>query len=115
MPIRFFSTTTDGRVFAGVCAGIAEELGVDPTLVRLIFALLALAGGAGILLYFALWAWSAADRPWWALLLLFGATTGLLEAVGFPQRGVWGLMCAAGGLALALRDGGSFRPGAPLS
>ena len=38
----------DDRVVAGVCAGIAEALDVDPTLVRLVFAILALAGGAGI-------------------------------------------------------------------
>src|SRR5918995_3180603 len=40
-------------VVAGVAAGIAHELDVDPTLVRLLFALLALAGGAGIALYLA--------------------------------------------------------------
>ena len=38
---------------AGVCAGIARWLEVDPTLVRLLFALLTLAGGAGIVLYVA--------------------------------------------------------------
>src|SRR5829696_8029756 len=41
------------RVVAGVCAGIAARLEVDPTLVRLLFALLTLAGGAGIVLYLA--------------------------------------------------------------
>ena len=40
-------------VVAGVCAGIAGALQVDPTLVRLLFALLTLAGGAGIALYLA--------------------------------------------------------------
>lgn len=40
-------------VVAGVCAGIGRALGVDPTLVRLLFAFLALAGGAGIALYLA--------------------------------------------------------------
>jgi signal transduction histidine kinase len=38
---------------AGVAAGIARRLEVDPTLVRLLFALLTLAGGAGIVLYLA--------------------------------------------------------------
>ena len=37
-------------VVAGVAAGIGRALEVDPTLVRLLFALLALAGGAGIAL-----------------------------------------------------------------
>ena len=40
-------------VVAGVAAGIARALEVDPTLVRLLFALLTLAGGAGIALYLA--------------------------------------------------------------
>ena len=44
-------------VIAGVCAGIAQALAVDATLVRLVFAILALAGGAGIFLYLALWAY----------------------------------------------------------
>jgi phage shock protein PspC (stress-responsive transcriptional regulator) len=54
MSLRAYAPSTDERVIAGVCAGIARSLGVDPTLVRLVFALLALAGGAGILLYIAL-------------------------------------------------------------
>jgi phage shock protein C len=45
----------DGRVVAGVCAGLAAYLGVDPTLVRLAFALLTLFGGAGVLLYLCAW------------------------------------------------------------
>ncbi|MGH3131439.1 MAG: PspC domain-containing protein, partial [Gaiellaceae bacterium] len=45
----------EGRVVAGVCAGIARALDVDVTVVRLVFALLALAGGSGIVLYFAAW------------------------------------------------------------
>ena len=56
MPLPTFATSSDERVIAGVCAGIAQTLAVDATLVRLVFALLALAGGAGIVLYLALWA-----------------------------------------------------------
>ena len=67
MPLRAFTTSADERVLAGVCAGIAQALGVDVTLVRLVFALLALAGGAGIVLYLALWAWSVDGRPRWAI------------------------------------------------
>ena len=37
-------------MLAGVCAGIAEYLGIDPTVVRLIWAALGLTG-TGILLY----------------------------------------------------------------
>ena len=44
-----------GRVVAGVCAGLADYFGVDATLVRLAFALLAVFGGAGILFYLVAW------------------------------------------------------------
>lgn len=40
--------------FAGVCGGIAEYLGIDSTIVRLIFVAFALAGGPGILVYIVL-------------------------------------------------------------
>lgn len=45
----------DGRVVAGVCAGLAAYLGVDPTLVRLGFALVTVFGGLGVLLYLCAW------------------------------------------------------------
>ena len=35
----------------GVCGGIAEYFGIDPTVVRLIWALFSLMGGSGILAY----------------------------------------------------------------
>jgi len=43
------------RMLGGVCGGLAEYFGFDPTLVRLVFVLPALAGGAGILVYIVLW------------------------------------------------------------
>jgi len=45
----------DGRIVAGVCTGLAAYAGIDPTLVRLAFALLSLFGGLGILLYLCAW------------------------------------------------------------
>ncbi len=36
----------DDRMIAGVCAGLAEYLDIDPTIVRLLFALGLIAGGA---------------------------------------------------------------------
>ena len=115
MALRTFATSSDERVIAGVCAGIAQTLGVDPTLVRLVFALLALAGGAGILLYLALWAWSEGKRVWVAGVLAFVSGVALLEALGLSDRAVLGIALIAGGLALAWRQGGSFHPEAPLS
>lgn len=45
----------DGRMIAGVCAGLAKYLGIDATVVRLLFALLTIFVGGGILLYLILW------------------------------------------------------------
>ncbi len=45
----------EGRVVAGVCAGLAAYFGIDPTLVRLAFALFTIFGGAGVLLYLVAW------------------------------------------------------------
>jgi phage shock protein C len=44
-----------GRKIAGVCAGIGEYFNADPTLVRLLWVILTLAGGAGIILYIIAW------------------------------------------------------------
>jgi phage shock protein C len=45
-----------GRMVAGVCAGLARYLGVDATIVRLVFAVLSIFGGTGVLLYLIAWA-----------------------------------------------------------
>lgn len=38
-------------MIAGVCGGIGEYFGIDPTLIRLAWALFCCAGGSGILFY----------------------------------------------------------------
>lgn len=44
-----------GRVIGGVAGGLADFFGMDPTIVRLIFVLLVIFGGSGVLLYLILW------------------------------------------------------------
>jgi signal transduction histidine kinase len=109
----------DRRVAAGVAGGIGEALGVDPNLVRLVFALLALAGGAGVVLYIAAWFAMSDERrrrqPWVPVLLLVVAGSLALSALGLSVRAVVGLALVAGGLALIWRRSGSLRPDAPLS
>ena len=39
------------KMLTGVCGGIGELLGIDPTIIRLIWAALSLVGGTGIILY----------------------------------------------------------------
>lgn len=44
------------RVLAGVCGGIGEYINVDPNIIRLAFAAIALFGvGSGVLLYVIAW------------------------------------------------------------
>jgi len=47
--------SADDQMISGVCAGLAEYFGIDPTLVRLLFVFLALAGGPGVLIYLIMW------------------------------------------------------------
>ena len=47
-------SATDTKL-AGVCGGVAAHWGVDPVLVRVGWALLALTGGVGVVLYIAGW------------------------------------------------------------
>jgi signal transduction histidine kinase len=65
----------DQRMVAGVCAGVARWLGVDPIVVRLAAAILALANGVGVLLYLVAWA------------VLPEETTGATEQATVPAPG----------------------------
>lgn len=46
----------DGRYLGGVCAGLGRYFDLSPTVYRIAFVALALAGGTGILVYLAAWA-----------------------------------------------------------
>ena len=39
------------KMICGVCGGVAEYFGIDPTIVRLIWAILSLAYGTGVFAY----------------------------------------------------------------
>ena len=43
--------SNENRMVNGVCGGIAEYCGVDPTLVRLAWVLFCALGGSGVLAY----------------------------------------------------------------
>ena len=47
--------STRDRKIAGVCGGLGEYLGVDPTLIRVIWVLFALFVGSGVLAYIIAW------------------------------------------------------------
>ena len=41
----------EGKILLGVCAGLADYLAMDPTVVRLLWVLFTCVGGSGILAY----------------------------------------------------------------
>ena len=96
---------------AGVAAGIARSLGVDPTLVRLTFALLFFGGGAGLVAYGGAWLALPLEnhpapsqrRRILGLILLALAAALALEALGFSDWLVWGAALSGVGFVLARR------------
>ena len=47
---RLYRSQED-RMIAGVCGGLGEYLSIDATIIRLIFVITALWGGAGLIVY----------------------------------------------------------------
>ncbi|MFA5106395.1 MAG: PspC domain-containing protein [Candidatus Micrarchaeia archaeon] len=43
------------RILGGVCAGVAEYLGIDPNIVRVIWIVVSLVYGIGLLAYIVMW------------------------------------------------------------
>jgi signal transduction histidine kinase len=107
----------DNRVLLGVAGGLGERLGVDPILVRIAFAVLAIGGGSGVLLYLLAWGLSvepqAATAPAAPVrrpngrqavalgMVVFG-TMLLLRQMGlwFGDRIAWPVALAAAGAAV---------------
>jgi phage shock protein C len=50
-------------MIAGVCGGLAEYLGMDPTIIRVLWVLVSLLAGAGVLLYIIMWIIVPLDVP----------------------------------------------------
>jgi phage shock protein PspC (stress-responsive transcriptional regulator) len=48
---RLTRSTTD-KMIAGVCGGLGNYMGVDPTIIRIAWALTCLLAGTGVLAYF---------------------------------------------------------------
>jgi phage shock protein PspC (stress-responsive transcriptional regulator) len=57
MPIRRLTRSRSQGVIGGVCAGLADYLGVDVVLVRLLFVILSIVGAiiGGVIVYLAAW------------------------------------------------------------
>jgi phage shock protein C len=62
MEKRLQRSRTD-KMVGGVCAGVAEYFGVDPTIVRALWVVVTLLGGAGVILYVILWVVMPQEPP----------------------------------------------------
>lgn len=51
---RLMRSSTDSKI-AGVCGGFAEYVNADPTLIRIVFLILAIFTGVGFLAYLIAW------------------------------------------------------------
>jgi phage shock protein PspC (stress-responsive transcriptional regulator) len=51
---RLYRSRTD-RKLAGVCGGLAQYSNLDATLLRVLFVVLALLGGPGLVIYLLMW------------------------------------------------------------
>jgi signal transduction histidine kinase/phage shock protein PspC (stress-responsive transcriptional regulator) len=94
--------STDDRILAGVCGGLAEHLDIDVRAVRIAFVVLAFVGGTGLILYAAFWAivpqQSDATGP---------SATRSRSSRRRPDRGDLVALCVlAGGVVLLVRQSG---------
>lgn len=53
--VRKLTRPLAGRQIAGVCIGVANYLGLDPTVIRLVWALCVILGGCGFFAYLIAW------------------------------------------------------------
>jgi signal transduction histidine kinase len=100
----------DDRLVAGVCSGLARAARVDPTLLRLVFALLAFARGAGIAAYFGVWLALPTEgqsapgvvRRTAGLLALAGAGVLAVSSLGISDWLLWPVAIVGLGVVIAL-------------
>lgn len=124
-PIR---RARDDRLVAGVCAGLARWLGVDPIILRFAFVAAAASGGLGLVLYAVAWALipaeAAAGRPtarrrpqgsWYVVSGVASLALGLLLlarelGIWFSDALVWPVVLAAAGATLIWYRSAAARP-----
>jgi phage shock protein C len=134
---RLLQRNIRDRKIGGVAAGLGDYFGVDPTIVRLAFVLLVLAGGIGLVAYLVAWlvmpagdgstdsaspsrtGSSTDERSILGAVILSVGLLGLIGWAGiwwFDGFAFWALAFVAVGVALLLwrrDDGGPPPPDAP--
>jgi phage shock protein PspC (stress-responsive transcriptional regulator) len=117
--IKELQRSRDDRILAGVAGGLGRYFDISPTFFRIGFAILALVGGAGILLYVAAWLVipdegasdsivsealrRRRDRPWLlagVALVAIALVSLLAQADFWPNSGFAWTLLLLGGLAI---------------
>jgi phage shock protein PspC (stress-responsive transcriptional regulator) len=93
-PTRRLTRSEGDRILGGVAGGLGRYFNIDPIIVRIAFAVLAFAGGAGVLAYLAAWLLVPSDG----------------EGVE-PRTGANRTMAIAGGVVLAVAALAFLGPG----
>ncbi|WP_375001970.1 PspC domain-containing protein [Aeromicrobium sp. CTD01-1L150] len=95
--------SSDDRLIAGVCSGAGRHLGIDPIIIRVVLAVLCLAGLAGLIIYLAAWLLIPADdaprsivADWFDL----GASERQVRNTGLLIAGIVALMAVVGDTGL---------------
>ena len=88
------------RMIGGVCGGISEYLNVDSTFIRIIFVLMGLFGGSGIIIYIA-----------GLIIIPEGTTTeqSNIRIKGKSNTAFWGVLLIILGIFFLVPDFGAFR------
>ncbi|MGY1455323.1 PspC domain-containing protein [Streptomyces sp. SS8] len=132
-PLRRLYRSSEGRLLGGVARGLAGHLGVPASWVRIVFLMLFMTNGLGVLLYAAFWffvplgaggveaAPRRADGPWHvrrpgkgqllAVLVLVVALGALGSNLQFGEANayVWPLLLAGIGVAVVWRQADNSR------
>jgi phage shock protein C len=115
---RLYRSSKD-RKLAGVCGGLGEYLGIDPTVVRVLWLFSAFFGGIGVIAYIAALLIvprhpeeAASGAPentdenrlllWGLVLAAFGILLFFYNLGWLFPIGLWGLLSAAGNLAFPI-------------
>ena len=131
--IRRLQRPHDGRVVAGVSLGLGRYFDVDPVIFRIVFAVLAVFGGAGLVLYAVGWLLVPGEgspashlddflarhrhpgrRSWLIVVLLVIAAVGAASALAHSHPGgIVGGAVVLGAVILIAREVNRHRAGAP--
>jgi phage shock protein C len=122
IPRRLYKSRRN-RMIDGVCGGVAEYFDVDPTIVRIVWVLVTLMAGTGLLLYIAAMiiipvnpevvtptpkVKSGDNRRFWGVLLILAGAAFLLINLGLASGFHWWSLSSSVVLPLLLITVGGF-------